>query len=298
MDFEFFKELCELKTPLEKTEFAKNSLKDFCIEQDGFGGFIASKGDISSAEVLIECGFNGYGVTAAGTKDKKIKVSAFGGAKLSDKINQEIYFSNGVVGILRCEKSAEEEDAFYVETIHGEISSGDNGFFKSSFCFTDDMVIGNNISDCMAVSAVIDALKNSSESAAVLFSPQKGFGIISPLLKKYSFKTVIAVNCCKTSDSITPDGGCVVFVKGKNMIVDSEIRRRILEAAKKSNIKTQLYIGDEDFGLEKLSISYTKGKVGGLLIPVSHLGTTNEVIKLKNAEYTSELLEKIIDGGF
>ncbi len=298
MDFEFFKELCELKTPLEKTEFAENSLKDFCVERDGFGGFIASKGDILSADILLECGIDSGGVTVECIEEEKVKISAFGGAKLSDKINQEIYFSNGASGILRSEKSAEEEEAFYVETIHGEASIGDNGFFKSSFCFTDDTVIGNNISNCVAVSAVIDALKNSSESAAVLFSPQKGFGIISPLLKKYSFKTVISTACCKTSKNITLDGGCAVFVKGKNMIADNALRGSIAETADKSGVKTQLYIGDEDFGLEKLSILYTKGKVGGLLIPVSHLGTTNEIIKLKNAEYMSELLEKIIDGGF
>ena len=298
MDFEFFKELCELKTPLEKTEFAENSLKDFCVEQDGFGGFIASKGDISSAEILLECGIDSGGVTVECIEDEKVKISAFGGAKLSDKINQEIYFSNGASGILRSEKSAEEEETFYVESIHGEASIGDSGFFKSSFCFTDDTVIGNNISNCAAVSAVIEALKNSSGNAAALFSPQKGFGLVSPLLKKYSFETVISTACCKTSKNIAHDGGCAVFVKGKNMIADNALRGSIAETADKNGVKTQLYIGDEDFGLEKLSISYTKGKVGGLLIPVSHLGMTNEVIKLKNAEYTSELLEKIIDGGF
>lgn len=299
MNNKFFEDLNKLNSPiidaLQKSEFIADYLKPFAnsVKIDKYGNITASRSE-GNNDIVIECPIDCSGIAVKNVEDK-IKIEAIGSAKLLQKLNQEIIFQGGAVGILRSDKeNPEKSDDFYVELVLGEVSIGDSGFFKTVFEYKDNTIIGNNISKNIAIAVVAEAFAASSKPVTVRFTTFNAFA--SDTLQNSD--KLIFVGCCPISDNISPKKGGIVFIKGKNMLVNPVLHKKITEIAEKNNIKTQKYIGDDDFGLEKISISYTKSEIGGLFIPVSHPGCANEIIFTENINGVSTLLEKIIDGGF
>lgn len=278
------------------------------IREDKMGNIIVKLG--SGEEKIMFCAhMDQIGVIATYVEDNGIvRVGSVGDFKPLDMVHNFVEFRNGAIGKLCASKENPTIEDMYIdlglssrEEVLKQVKEGDTARFTMTYNTLSGKEIGPNFDDrigCYVLLRMIKELKAFSKEVYFVFSTQKELGGRGARAAAYAIKPdyCIVVDVEATGDvpgaqgSLKLDGGPVVSIINKTLILDHEVRDMLDKAAESANIKLQYSISTEntDGGLIHKEVGGIK--TGVVSIPCRYLHTVSEMISMEDVEKTIKVL--------
>lgn len=183
------------------------------------------------------------------------------------------------------------------------VSVGDSVTFPQSVgLLGKDQFSGKSLDDRASSAALIEVMKrlqkvNLEVDVYVSISAQEEVGLRGATTSAYAIEPDIAV-AVDVCHGITPDNsynafeigsGCVISI-GPN--IHPAVQKRLLETAKKYNIKVEIDVDGGDTGTDAWAIQVSRSGVPTALlsIPLKYMHTSVETLSLSDVEAVASLL--------
>ncbi len=267
---------------------------------DTFGNLICGEGSVT-----IECGMDTVSfMKIAEDENGMLKIAVPQKSAVSMLKGRKVQFLNGVVGVVRYNKSEDMED-FDLSVDIGEndkegaakaVKTGEFGSVICDMFETEKYVFGNGISSYIPVLVLLEVMKAAKGKAAFVFTTSRKFAGrgLKALLGEYDTKKLVFVGTVKEKDNVKCGGGASVVIKEKGAIPNVSLRQKLIASAEG---EIQLLATDENLYLDLPQI-YGKGTIsGGICIPVRDKDGDYEAVLKADMESAVKLLINYISNG-
>lgn len=295
-------------------EFIKQKAEALCDEVyiDSIGNLIAHKNGTGS-KIMLCAHMDEIGVIVTHIdKNGFIRFSNIGGLNTSQLVAKRVCFDNGVIGVIGCEDSMDEDkiklSMLYID-VGGEadrIKVGDVASFVGEFTCTKTSVISKALDNRVGVYILLKSMeKNTDKDVYFVFSVQEEVGLRGAKTSAYAIDPdyAIAVDVTDTGDTpsaptmeVSLGKGAAIKVMDRSVLCDPYIRSVMIECAKENEIAYQLEIMT-DGGTDAGAIQLSRGgvKTGGISVPTRHVHSPSEMASISDINACINLLNKTID---
>ena len=188
------------------------------------------------------------------------------------------------------------------------VSLGDYITFRKSFLsLVDDRVTSKSLDDrsgIVSILKIVDILENQKLNCSytVMFSAQEEIGERGALIGAYDINPTHAI-AIDVSFGLTADekpNKCGTLGKGAMIgfapILDRETSKLMVNIAKENNIPCQIEVmnGETGTNADRFSVTRKGVKTVTISIPLKYMHTPNEIISLKDIEYTANLVAEYL----
>ncbi|MBR2916603.1 MAG: hypothetical protein IKC07_03250 [Clostridia bacterium] len=271
----------------------------YTCRTDVFGNLICEKGE---GKLAIECGIDFVSIMKIGETDKgMIKASVPNSKEVSSLVGKKVKFLNGVVGIVRCNKTEDIEDTDLLIDIGETDKEGAKkkvpmGEFATVVCDiteNEKFIFGNTVSNYAPILTALEVMKNA-ENTAFLFTVQKKFAGrgLKALLGGYEAETIISINTICEKDEIKCCGGAVVIIKEKGAVPTEKVRKALIETGGE---KVQIGATEDNLFLDLPLICGKGALTGGVCIPIRDKGKAYEGMAKNDIKAATELILNYIN---
>jgi Cellulase M and related proteins len=297
-------------------EAIKDSTKaNINIEKDNIGNLIVKIGE--GIEKLMVCThMDKLGIMATLIENSGfIRFSPIGNIKPEKMVGMLIKFQNNVVGRIDSVKSNPLVEDLFIdigvnskEDAKKQIKEGDIAeLIGSKFEMNGRIIAPNlhsNLSSYILLQIIreISSLNNLSKEIYFVFSAQSYMGFLGSRVAAFEIKPNVAIvlDALEAKDytggkgDIKLDGGPIINIFDKSLVIHHEVKGLIESSAENLNIKVQYYIGSgkNEGGLIHKEVGGIKtGMIG---IPCRYIDTPEEMMSLKDVEDTRNLIIEFI----
>lgn len=188
------------------------------------------------------------------------------------------------------------------------VSLGDYITFRKSFLsLVDDRVTSKSLDDrsgIVSILKIVDILENQKLNCSytVMFSAQEEIGERGALIGAYDINPTHAI-AIDVSFGLTADekpNKCGTLGKGAMIgfapILDRETSKLMVNIANENNIPYQIEVmnGETGTNADRFSVTRNGVKTVTISIPLKYMHTPNEIISLKDIEYTANLVAEYL----
>lgn len=188
------------------------------------------------------------------------------------------------------------------------VSLGDYITFRKFFLsLVDDRVTSKSLDDrsgIVSILKIVDILENQKLNCSytVMFSAQEEIGERGALIGAYDINPTHAI-AIDVSFGLTADekpNKCGTLGKGAMIgfapILDRETSKLMVNIAKENNIPYQIEVmnGETGTNADRFSVTRNGVKTVTISIPLKYMHTPNEIISLKDIEYTANLVAEYL----
>ena len=305
---------CDAPSGCEKPviELIKEEIKDYAdeITVDALGNLIArKKGD--GKKVMFAAHADEIGVVVTYIDENGfLRFSKVGDPATGDIVGRCVRFENGVVGTIATEEDNEKRkgDKMYIdigaanrEMAERCVSIGDMGAFVGGFYVQNGKVIAKAMDNRAGCYVLIEAIKQvkSNNDLYFVFTTQEEVGLRGARTAAYEIAPdyAISIDISDAGDipgarktAVALDKGACIKVMDYSVIINREVREKLIEVAEKNGVKYQLEImmdGGTDAGV----MQFARGgvKTGGISIPTRYYHTPAEVISIDDLNACTKL---------
>ncbi|MBQ2890114.1 MAG: hypothetical protein IJE44_00530 [Clostridia bacterium] len=298
-------EIFEILSPSGREENMISYIKAFGESQgykcntDVFGNLICEKGD---GKIAVECGVDSVALMKIGETDSgMIKVSVPSSKEVSSLVGKKVKFLNGVVGVVRCDKTENIEDSDLnidigetdKEGTKEKVPMGEFATLCADITENEKFIFGNGISVYAPIITALEVMKNADDTA-FLFTTQKKFAGrgLKALLGGYEADTVISINTIPEKDEVKCTEGAVVIIKEKGAVPTEKVRKALIKAGGE---KVQVGATEDNLFLDLPLICGKGALTGGVCIGVRDKGKAYEGIAKADIKSAAELILNYIN---
>lgn len=188
------------------------------------------------------------------------------------------------------------------------VSLGDYITFRKSFLsLVNDRVTSKSLDDrsgIVSILKIVDILENQKLNCSytVMFSAQEEIGERGALIGAYDINPTHAI-AIDVSFGLTADekpNKCGTLGEGAMIgfapILDRETSKLMVDIAKENNIPYQIEVmnGETGTNADRFSVTRNGVKTVTISIPLKYMHTPNEIISLKDIEYTANLVAEYL----
>ena len=188
------------------------------------------------------------------------------------------------------------------------VSLGDYITFRKSFLsLVNDRVTSKSLDDrsgIVSILKIVDILENQKLNCSytVMFSAQEEIGERGALIGAYDINPTHAI-AIDVSFGLTADekpNKCGTLGEGAMIgfapILDRETSKLMVDIAKQNNIPYQIEVmnGETGTNADRFSVTRKGVKTVTISIPLKYMHTPNEIISLKDIEYTANLVAEYL----
>lgn len=188
------------------------------------------------------------------------------------------------------------------------VSLGDYITFRKSFLsLVNDRVTSKSLDDrsgIVSILKIVDILENQKLNCSytVMFSAQEEIGERGALIGAYDINPTHAI-AIDVSFGLTADekpNKCGTLGEGAMIgfapILDRETSKLMVDIAKENNIPYQIEVmnGETGTNADRFSVTRKGVKTVTISIPLKYMHTPNEIISLKDIEYTANLVAEYL----
>ncbi|KAB3534023.1 M42 family metallopeptidase [Alkaliphilus pronyensis] len=328
MNKELLKEMCSVYSPSGNEaairDFIMQEIKDYVdeINVDPLGNLIARKKG-NGKKIMFAGHMDQIGLMVTFIdKEGFLRFTNVGGLSPSITMSQRVIFSNGVVGVVGCEKLDDIKDlkldklfidigAQSKEEAEEMVSIGDVCVYYSEALIDDKKVISQGLDDRVGCFVLIEALKqikNSLNDLYFVFTVQEEVGIRGAKTSAYTINPDygIAVDVTMTGD--TPNAkkmavklgeGAAIKIRDNSLLCHPKVKDTMIKVAKDSDIKYQLEVL-EFGGTDSGAIHLTRSGVpsGVISIPTRYIHSNCEMCYLSDISAAIDLSVKLSQTDF
>lgn len=290
------------------------------ITVDRLGNIIATKTG-PGKRLMLAAHMDEIGIIITNIDEKGfLRFSNIGGISPFTLIGQRVVFANGTLGVIGMEKmddiknlkinkmfidigAKSKEDAFE------KVNIGDVGVYNKECSIIGDHIISNSLDDrvgCAILIEVLKRLRNPKYNLFVVFTVQEEVGLRGAKTSAYGVEPDFAIAVDVTDTGDTPEAekmavelgkGPAIKVKDSSVICHPEVKKALIDAAKRKNTPFQLEVLEKG-GTDTGAIHLTRSGVpsGALSIPTRYIHTPTEMVNFNDIIQSVELLIELIEG--
>ncbi len=291
------------------------------MEVDALGSLIAWKGKKSQGgkRVMLSAHIDEIGLIATHVDEKGfVRFTILGAVRQLTCLGNRVVFQNGTRGVIGSERLEDPGKAPAFEQMYIDVGAtsretcpvkvGDAATFDRGFLeLSENRLAAKSMDDRVGVAVqveVIKQLKSSPNELVFVFSTQEEVMLRGATTAAYAVDPEIGISIDVTGSGDTPRGikmdtalgkGPAIKVRDAGMISDPRLVKRMVEAAEKLGIPSQLEIL-EGGTTDARAIQTTRAGVpsGCVSIPCRYIHTPSEVLDYQDVLNSVKLLVELL----
>lgn len=286
------------------------------IKEDVMGNIIAKLGE-GKEKVMFCTHMDNPGIMATLIDNNGFaRISPIGNLKPEKLVRSFIKFQNGTVGRIDASKDKPSRDDLFMdlgvsdkETAHKRVKEGDVAELTGERFISNNRIVAPNLHSKLGCYVFLKAirrmndLKKLSKELYFVFSSQMEPGFRGARAATSEIKPNMAIvldsleakDYVGGNDVLKLEGGPILCIYDKSLVVHNEIKEIINNAAERSNIALQYNIGAgrNEGGLIHKEVGGVKTAMIG--IPCRYMYTSGEMMSLKDTDSVIDLISSIIE---
>lgn len=290
-------------------EFIKQQLEDAeCeIKEDKLGNVIVKRGS-GEKKVMISANMDVKGLIAYYIEeDGKVRIHNLGDIEAESVVNKTVEFESGIAGevVSEVKKNHEFRD-LYVElgfktrkAALEYVKEGDVACFKGNTYEEDDNIVSPNLSNrigCYIMLNLIKDICDSDKELYFVFSAQGQLGARGARAAAFDIKPDLCFALNTENEKYVKVGeGPAIVTMQKGLIMHSDIKELLINAAEEMDMNVQLCVSDEISDGSTVHKEVYGIPTGTVAVPCQNKGTIKETINIKDIQKTIDLIKKCLN---
>ena len=297
----------------ERATVIKEFLQDKKIEyvEDIMGNVIVKLGE-GKEKIMITSHMDSIGLLATDIDEEGfIRTERIGNFNSKNFAYSSIKFKNGGKARVSCGDTGEliiDAGISSREVILKKVKEGDSITFSSELLEVSGRIIGNNLEaafGCFILLSLIEEGFSLNKETYFVFSVQHqqgGRGARSAAFEINPDYAIVlqgteALDYIGAKGNIKLEGGPVLSIMDKGLILHHEVKLLVETAALEAKIKLQYSVSKESSDGGNIHKERGGVKTGVLAFPIRYINTPSEMVVLKDVEAVTKLLKYIMIKG-